>query len=53
MNAIIIRKPTKHKSQCLICKRNIEKGELVINVQQCMYPGIRTRYICNCVKEKL
>lgn len=53
MRAKILTKSTAHKTQCLLCKKEIKKGEKVIRITQPTYPGTRVGYICNCVKKDM
>ena len=46
MEAKILKKPTAHKADCLLCKNPIEKGDKTIWIRQSTYPGYRVGYIC-------
>jgi len=46
MRAKIIIKPTAHKAKCLLCEKEILKGERHIWIQQSTYPGYRVGHIC-------
>ena len=46
MRAKITTKPTKLKVDCMLCGKEVVKGEICIRCVQIMYPGYRVGYIC-------